>query len=83
MCRSGVSRIRSSLTEIIATVLWGAQSSCQPGSKQFVDQHARMLRIILELHHVVVAVVATHQMRLRAAPHSSYLFQSPQHARLC
>jgi len=55
----------------------------QPGSKQFVDQDAAMLRIILEFHDVVVAVVAAHQMRLRATPHPAYLFQCRQHARLC
>src|SRR5258708_7828466 len=49
------------------------QSSSQPGPKQFIDQDARMLWIILELHDVIVAVVATHQMRLRPASHPPYL----------
>jgi len=42
-----------------------------------------MLGIILELHDIVVAVVAAHQVRLRATPHPAYVFQSPQHVRLC
>jgi len=35
---------------------------------------ARMLGIILELHHIIVAVVAAHQMRLRAPAHPAYVF---------
>jgi hypothetical protein len=33
-----------------------------------------MLGIILELHDIIEAIVATHQMRLRATPHPPYLF---------
>ncbi len=83
MCRSGVSRIRSSLTEMIATGVVGTQSSRQPGSQQFIDQDPTMLRIILEFHDIVVSVVTTHQVRRRTAPHPPYLFQSPQHTWLC
>lgn len=43
-------------------------------AKQFIDQHAFVPQVILELHYIVVAVVAAHQMRLRAAPHPAYLF---------
>jgi hypothetical protein len=35
-----------------------------------------MLRIILEFHHVEVAILGAHQMRLRSAAHSSYVLDS-------
>ena len=38
-----------------------------------------MLWVILELHHVVVAVGAAHKVRLRAPTHPPYLLQSPRH----
>jgi hypothetical protein len=41
-----------------------------------------MLRIILELHDVIVVVGAAHQMGLRSASHPAYLLYSVQHARL-
>src|ERR1700730_12738557 len=52
---------------------WKPQSGRQPGPEQFIDQDARMLWIILEFYDVVVAVVATHKMRLRATSHPPYL----------
>jgi hypothetical protein len=42
-------------------------------AKQFIDQDAPVLRVILELDDVVVAVVAAHQVGLRAATHPAYL----------
>ena len=78
MCRSGVSRIRSSLTEIIATGMVGRPSRAAnlvPSSS--LTRTRVMLRIILEFDDVVVAVVAAHQVRLRASPHPTYLFQRP------
>src|ERR1700687_3781676 len=41
-----------------------------------------MLRVILELNHVILLVRAAHQMRLCAASHSPYLLQRTQHARI-
>jgi hypothetical protein len=32
-----------------------------------------MLRIILEFHHVEMAVIGAHQMRLRSSAHPSYV----------
>jgi hypothetical protein len=55
----------------------------QPCSKQLIDQDSPVLRIILEFDDVVEAVVARHQVRLRAAPHAAYLLQRPQHGGLC
>ena len=43
----------------------------QARGQQFIGQHAQMLRIILEFHHVEVAVIGAHQMRLRSSAHSS------------
>src|SRR5690348_10196109 len=39
-----------------------------------------MLRVILKLYDVVVPVGAAHQVRLRAAAHSPYVLQRPQHS---
>ena len=61
---------------------WASRDALPAGSQQFIDQDAPVLRIILELDDVVVAVVAAHQVRLRAAPHAAYLLQSPQHAKV-
>ena len=51
----------------------------QTRTEQFVYQDAPVLRVILELDHVIVAVRTAHQMRLRAAAHPAYLLQCVQH----
>jgi hypothetical protein len=38
-----------------------------------------VLRVVLELDHVKVAIVAPHQVRLRPAPHSTYMLHRPGH----
>jgi hypothetical protein len=78
MASSGVSRVNSSDTSTTATGTDGkSQARRQFRSKQVVDQDAAVLRVILELHHVVVFVRAAHQVRTRASPHPPYLFQRP------
>ena len=47
--------------------------------EQFIDQHTAMLGIVLEFHHVIAAVVTSHQMRLRATPHSPDVLESQGH----
>ena len=54
----------------------------QTGTEQLIDQDAAVLRVILELDNVVVAVRATHQVRLRAAAHAPYLLKGSQHTSL-
>src|SRR5690348_13837610 len=39
-----------------------------------------MLRIVLKLYDIVVPIGAAHQVRLRAAAHSPYVLQRPQHS---
>jgi hypothetical protein len=53
------------------------QPAGQPCTGQLVHQKPSVLRIILELHHVIVAVRAAHQVRLRAAAHPAYLLDGP------
>src|SRR5271165_3146345 len=42
-----------------------------------------MLRVISKLHHVVMPVVATHQVALRSAPHPFYVLHSTSRHDLC
>jgi hypothetical protein len=44
-----------------------------------LTKNSPVLRVILELDHVIVPVRATHQVRLRAATHAPYLLQSSGH----
>ena len=53
-----------------------ARALRQPRGQQFIGQHAQMLRIILELHHIEVSVIGAHQVRLRSSAHSSYVLHS-------
>ena len=55
------------------------QARGQSGAKQFVDQNAAVLGVILELDHIIVTVAATHQVGLRAAAHAPYLLECPGH----
>ncbi len=56
-----------------------AQTHRHPGTKHFVGQNANVLWIILELDDVVAAVVAAHQVRLRATPHPANMLDREQH----
>ena len=55
----------------------------QPSSKHFVRQNANVLRIILELDDVLAAVIAAHQVRLRAAAHATDVLYRQQHGKEC
>jgi hypothetical protein len=45
----------------------------QPRGEQFIRQHPLVLRIVAELHDVVVPVGTPHEMALRATPHPPYV----------
>jgi hypothetical protein len=45
----------------------------QLGRKEVIGQHALMLRIVLELHHVEVLIVGAHQMALSSTAHSLHM----------
>ncbi len=55
------------------------QPGRQLGSKQFVDQNAAMLRVILELDDVIAAVRAAQQVCLRPASHPADVLERVQH----
>ena len=50
--------------------------------EQLIRQNPSMLRVILELHHIVVPIRTSHQVRLCAPAHSPYLLDSSQHPAL-
>ena len=49
------------------------QARRHPGTEHLVHQNPAMLRVILELDHIVVAVRAAHQVRLRSPAHAPYV----------
>ena len=66
-----ISHALTSITSHAGTVR--PTASANRVAKQFVGQYPKMLRIVLELHHVQVVVRAKHQMALRAAAHPANL----------
>jgi hypothetical protein len=59
------------------------QSRRHPRSKHFVRQYPNMLRIILEFYDVTGAVIAAHQVRLRAAAHATDMLYRQRHGSAC
>src|SRR5258708_29160613 len=57
------------------------QQRCQLGPKQFIDQNAAVLGVILELPDVIVSVGTAHEMRLGTSAHSSDFLDPVQHLR--
>jgi hypothetical protein len=50
------------------------------GTEEFVGEDSSALRIVRELHNVIAAIGAAHQMRLAAATHPPNFLDGPQRA---
>jgi hypothetical protein len=56
-----------------------AQAAGYPSTEHFIGQNADVLWVVLKLNDVILPIVAAHQVRLRATPHSADMLDRKQH----